>query len=196
MYLQGNPRPEELPHASGGRKARPVVCYETGQVFPSVKKAAEFAGVSGPSAIRWAMGENKNGQRRSLGGYHWYYADEPMPEAPAVEQNPGQLKQEKPEIKQQKPKKKAAAQKRSKTISPKQEKKSGKPGRRPKPVVCAETGQVFASTKEAAAAVGIRSPKSIATAAHSGSESGGFHWYFAGENGPKEKQRKPRAVVC
>lgn len=194
-YLQGNPRPEEFPPASGGRKARPVVCYETGQVFPSCKKAAEFAGVSGTSAIRWAMGKNKNGQRRSVGGYHWYYADEPMPEALAVEQNPEQLKQEKPELKHQKPKKGEAAEERSKTISPKQEKKSGKPGRRPKPVVCAETGAVYGSAKEAAAAVDVTA-KSISVAACNGSKSGGFHWFYEGEDGPKEKQRKPRAVVC
>lgn len=203
-YLEGKARPEEFPPARGGRKARPVVCYETGQVFPSIRKAAEFAGVAGPSAIRWAMGECKNGQRRSVGGYHWYYADEPrpeinevepMPDAPTVEQEPEQPLPEKPELKQPKPNSKAATQKRSKSSSPKQEKKSGNPGRRPKPVICAETGTVYASAKEAAAAMGVTA-KSIFIAACHGSKSGGFHWYYEGEDGPKEKQGKPRAVVC
>ena len=61
--------------------------------------------------------------------------------------------------------------------------------------MCAETGAVYASAKEAAAAVDVTA-KSISVAACNGRKSGGFHWFYEGEDGPKEKQRKPRAVVC
>ena len=311
-YLQGNPRPEEFPPALGGRKPRSVVCYETGQVFPSAKQAAEFAGVSGPASIFLAMGERQNGQRRSAGGYHWFYADEPKPENLEAEPKPkekaqkkagsprkkprksrpvicwetnveyesadaaaaslglkssnvirnairtggksggchwycaGQPRPKKSELKQpkkrkatKKPKKPEKARKRivclesgemfattkdaaaavglkgTSRISralrdgskaggfhwywegdPKPSGTSGRRGRKPRPVVCAETGVAYASASEAAAAVGVKSPGNITVAARTGDKSGGLHWYFQGEDGPKEKERKPRAVVC
>ena len=50
------------------KNVSPVRCVETGEVFCSVKKAAEFAGVS-RSMISMVI----TNKRKTAGGYHWAY---------------------------------------------------------------------------------------------------------------------------
>jgi len=51
--------------------ARTVICVETGQVFDSIKDAAEWLGQY-PSSVSQVL----RGLSSSAGGYHWVYADE------------------------------------------------------------------------------------------------------------------------
>lgn len=53
--------------ASAARRSRHVKCVETGEVFPSIKSAADSVGVKGPT-ISQAL---KKGCR--AGGMHWEY---------------------------------------------------------------------------------------------------------------------------
>jgi hypothetical protein len=65
-------------------------------------------------------------------------------------------------------------------------------GRKRKPVRCIETGEVFASPREAGAAVG-RSMDGIKHAIYRGHRCGGFHWHYVGTPVPRPKPRKPNA---
>ena len=52
-------------------RGRKCICIETGEVFPSFKKAGESVGVSGDAINKVCRGEHK-----TSGGYHWaYYED-------------------------------------------------------------------------------------------------------------------------
>ena len=55
---------------------KPVLCVETGQVFDSVKAAAEWVGLSNNAVSMAARGECP-----TAGGYHWEYAPEEDVEA-------------------------------------------------------------------------------------------------------------------
>lgn len=55
--------------------ARKVICIETGEVFPTVKKACEWCG-----SIK--VGACCRGEQHTAGGYHWeYYDDEWLAQA-------------------------------------------------------------------------------------------------------------------
>ncbi|MDQ7977150.1 GIY-YIG nuclease family protein [Paraburkholderia sp. SARCC-3016] len=53
--------------------SRPVQCVETGQVFESIKLAAEWAGIAPKSAGN--IGSVCHGRIKSCGGYHWKFPD-------------------------------------------------------------------------------------------------------------------------
>eukprot|EP00808_Paulinella_micropora_P022638 g37604.t1 len=58
-------------HTNQGRwsnKPRPVMCVETGTIYPSISKAG--LAIGGPQNICRAIRDN-----RTAGGYHWCYAD-------------------------------------------------------------------------------------------------------------------------
>ena len=63
------PRSEETKRKISEIRSIPVVCVETGEVFPSGKAAAEFVGVT-RGVVANAV---KNGYK--AGGYHWRRAD-------------------------------------------------------------------------------------------------------------------------
>ena len=46
---------------------RKVICIETGEVFPSIKKACESVG------IKKGIGDCCRGKQHTAGGYHWQY---------------------------------------------------------------------------------------------------------------------------
>lgn len=50
---------------------RPVHCIETGQSFPTIKAAAEWAGVASCS-----LHDGLNGRSKTVAGYHWQYVVE------------------------------------------------------------------------------------------------------------------------
>ena len=243
-YREGSPKPklEELKYH------RSVVCLETGEVFPNLKKAAEFAGLKDGSHIRRAAsGTCKNGRRRSAGGYHWYWEGDPKPvlaepKPKAKDATRGEHREKKVigrpvvcwESGEVYPSAEHAARvvglKSAKSIrqaldnprrsaggyhwyregnprpdesefrKPKQ-KKAKEPAQKPRPpIVCVETGEVFPTTKEAAASVGLKDISSINSALRKGSTAGGFHWHLQGSKpivpDSKAKGRTGRPVVC
>lgn len=64
-------------------KARPVICYETGDRFESLSAAA--------SAIGCTLSNMGNAVRRghAAGGFHWYLADQARPDANCFRGRPG-----------------------------------------------------------------------------------------------------------
>ena len=63
---QGEDAPKRKPHPH----SRPVVCVETGEVFPSVRQAAAFSNLD-PSSITKAC----KGAYSTVCGFHWKYVD-------------------------------------------------------------------------------------------------------------------------
>lgn len=53
------------------KHSRAVICVETGEVFPSIRKAAEKYGVDDS-----AIGRCLRGKSKTSAGYHWVYSDE------------------------------------------------------------------------------------------------------------------------
>lgn len=138
-YWANEPRPESFPEPkprkhAGGRRKRPVICWETGELFDSAKEAAAAYGVA-VSGISEAVA-----RRGRCHGLHWYWADEPRPES-----------------------------------FPEPKRPTGRPKRG---VVCVETGEEYPSIKEAAAAVGLRSPASLSCALKNGGTAAGYHWRY------------------
>lgn len=64
------PKTEEHKRKLSEAKSVPVVCIETGVIYPSGKAAAEAIGIS-RGGIAYAV----KGERKSAGGYHWALAN-------------------------------------------------------------------------------------------------------------------------
>lgn len=63
----GRKMPREGVESARLKRLQPVMCIETGEVFPSVKDAAKFAGVARPSLSRVLASDCKF----TAGGFHW-----------------------------------------------------------------------------------------------------------------------------
>lgn len=50
--------------------------------------------------------------------------------------------------------------------------------RKPRPIVCLETGEVYKSVSAAARAVGLKGGSAISRAAARGYIAGGYHWAY------------------
>ncbi len=55
---------------SAAARARPVLCVETGEIWPSIAQAQKETGISNISACA-------AGRKRTAGGFHWRYAESP-----------------------------------------------------------------------------------------------------------------------
>lgn len=69
------PRSEEAKNRMRGTGGKQVVCVETGEVFNTAQEAATKYGISNSS-----IGKCCAGKAISCGGYHWTFADNPMPQ--------------------------------------------------------------------------------------------------------------------
>lgn len=58
----------------GGRRSMPIVCVETGDVFPSIKAAEKWAGCR-----HGTISAVLSGRRKTAGGYRWAYAEQREP---------------------------------------------------------------------------------------------------------------------
>lgn len=114
---------------------RAIVCWETGETFPSVAAAAEALGCC-KSGIYAAAKD-----RRGYWGLHWYYADEPRPDESDLKPIGG----------------------------------TGAAGRKPIPVRCVETGEVFPSAKAVADLLGV-TDRAVGMSIYRGHCCKGLHW--------------------
>lgn len=69
-------RPDQ--HGANNPKARSVICLDTGVIFPTIKDAAAWAGVSYMNIVHVCRHD-----QLTAGGYHWSYFDEADAEASA-----------------------------------------------------------------------------------------------------------------
>lgn len=60
---------DKMSQSNKGKRA--VQCIETEEIFESIKKAAEWAGVS-----KFAIQDTLRGKTKKSGGYHWKYFDD------------------------------------------------------------------------------------------------------------------------
>ena len=231
-YWADEPKPDasELTKPSTAGQ-RPVVCYETGEVFENYIAAAHAVGLKKTFAINSAIKHKKR-----AGGYHWYYQDTPKPELSELKtaahrpvvcwetgevfessyaaiaavglKNPSSIGAA---IKrkgvaggyhwhyQDQPRPDASELLPSTQASPKVLDSTAK---KPRAVVCWETGDVYASAAEAAAAVGLSASVHIYRAIKSRGKAGGYHWFYQDQPKPSAHELKnptesqPRAVVC
>lgn len=58
----------------GGRRTMPIVCVETGDEFPSIKAAEEWAG-----CCHGTISAVLSGRSKTAGGYRWAYAEQREP---------------------------------------------------------------------------------------------------------------------
>ena len=228
-HYEGEPAPVIEEKAEDSRNARspkraamprrPVICWETGEVFESIDAAGKATGVKGPS-IAFAASK-----KRRSGGFHWYWADEPKPEAFEEPKRTGKPKPRKAvvcwetgEVFESAESAAAAvgiqapscvfnAVKRKGTCGgyhwywanePRPEsfaplKRGNGNGRPKRAVVCWETGEVYSCAQEAAEAVGLKSQSSICAAVRNRTSAGGYRWYYQDEPKPDEAElKKPR----
>jgi group I intron endonuclease len=66
-YRIAGSRPRPWLRGRPNHRRMPVVCMETGDIYPSITEAAQAVGISGPTTITACC----NGRRKMTGGYHW-----------------------------------------------------------------------------------------------------------------------------
>lgn len=214
-YLYGTPKPD----ASVFKTGRAVVCWETGVEYPSINAAAHAVGLKTGAHICEAI---RTGG--TSGGYHWYYKGAAKPDASELKS-----KRKRPvicwetgeEFENTSAAAEAVGLKSTSCIQnalkkgvrtggyhwyykgdPKPETfPETKKGRKPRAVVCYETGETFESTKRAAEAVGLKGDACIRAVLRGDRPvAGGFHWYVSGQPRPDASElkqgRRKRPVAC
>ncbi len=63
---------DRISAANKGKSGRPVLCVETGIVYPSVREASRTTGACSPAIISVCL---KKPRYKTAGGYHWEYAN-------------------------------------------------------------------------------------------------------------------------
>lgn len=175
---------EKLRKLHTGRKrpniSRQVKCVETGEVFDSIKAAAQWCNVPNPTVVMLLKGKG-----RTAGGYHWIYADDGNEEVALerIRQMPkGRQRTEKSKEKQRQ------AMSGRKLTPEHCEKirlshigKGWKPStyeKRCRKILCVETEEIFPSIKAAAAYYGLNSPNISAVLASKKKTCGGYRWEY------------------
>lgn len=202
-FYEGDPRPDASTFKD--HRKRPVICYETGEEFESAAAASRV--ISGEGRFLNVDAAAREGGM--AGGYHWHYKDQPKPE-------PGELKGNKPVVCWETGRVFTSAQAaaewagtsvagiytalRCHTLSggyhwylegELQPQLLEDRMRMPRAVVCWETGEVYASAKQAATAVGLKWATTLKPALeHPHRTAGGYHWYWADQPRPKESDLK------
>lgn len=151
---------EKLRKLQTGRKhptiSRQVKCVETGEVFESISAAAKWCKVPTPNLVMLLKGKG-----RTLGGYHWIYADE---DEEAALERIRQMPEGRQRTEESKEKQRKAMTGRKHTpehcekIRQSHIGKGWKPStyeKRCRKVLCVETGEVFPSIKAAAEHYGL-----------------------------------------
>lgn len=221
-----SPKPAASKKNSGDKPSRPVVCWETGEEFPSAREAALRVGAAYPSGITTAIARHA-----TAGGFHWYYADQPKPAQEELT-DPHARKNARSvvcwESGESFPSAAVAAKAMGLPAASKireacrrgtraagfhwhyadqpgydESTLKGSRGRPGIPVVCVEDGEIYPSATAAAKAVNLKNSAWILAAAKGGGTAGGFHWRFvddgksgASGQGASPSRGRKRPVVC
>ena len=161
--------------------SKEVKCVETGEIFPSVRAAAKFAGVASANMSMLLAGKG-----RTLGGFHWIFHD------PENEQNELERIRRMPEGKahsiETKLKQRQVKLGKKMTDEAREHMRNSKLGVKWRPstyekccrkVLCVETGEIFSSIKKAAESYNLNPPNISAVLSGKRMTSGGFHWKYA-----------------
>lgn len=147
------------------KSQKPIICIDTGKFFDSVKSAAAKVDVN-----RSAISAVLNGRVKMAGGYRWDYLNPEDKFSEERRKNLGKANRGR----------KQSAEQIEKRVS-KLRGKNNPHLNNYKPVVCVETGRIFASVKIAAESVGI-TPCFLSKVLHGKKKTaGGYHWKFAKE---------------
>ena len=174
---------EKLRELQTGRKrssiSRKVKCVETGETFESITAAAKWCNVPTPNFVVLLKGKG-----RTLGGYHWIYADENEEAAlERIRQMPeGMTRTEESKEKQrQKMTGRKHTPEHCEKIRQSHIGQGWKPStyeKRCRKVRCVETGEIFSSIKEAAEHYGLKRPNISAILSGKKKTCGGYHWEY------------------
>ncbi|MBR2775460.1 MAG: hypothetical protein IKD73_10800, partial [Selenomonadaceae bacterium] len=191
---------EKLRKLQTGRKrptmSRQVKCVETGEVFESIRAAARWCKVPASNLVTLLKGKG-----RTLGGYHWIYADEDEEAAlERIRQMPEGHKPTKEAIE------KLRQAKIGKNLSPEHCEKirqshigqGWKPStyeKRCRKVLCVETGEVFPSIKAAAEFYNLKRPNISAVLNGDSKTCGGFHWEYVDGQPPQARSEGLRNKI-
>ena len=191
---------KKLSIANTGKKkpsiSRRVKCVETGEVFESLRAAAKWCHL--PSSNLCAL---LAGKGRTLGGYHWIFADED--EEAALERI-----RQMPEGRQHTDESKARQRRTmsGRKLSPEhcdkirqshigQGWKESTYEKCCRKIRCVETGEIFPSIKSAAEHYGLNLPNISAVLSGKGKSCGGYHWEYVDGQSPKQRSENFRRKV-
>ena len=191
---------EKLRKLQTGKKrpdiSRQVKCVETGEVFESIRAAARWCNVPSSNLVMLLKGKG-----RTLGGYHWIYADEDEEAAlERIRQMPEGHKPTKEAIEKQR------QAKIGKNLSPEHSEKIRQShiGKKWKPstyeklcrkVLCVETGETFPSIKAAAEFYNLKRPNISAVLNGDSKTCGGFHWEYVDGQPPQARSEGLRNKI-
>ena len=191
---------EKLRILHTGRKrptiSRRVKCVETGEVFDSIRAAAQWCNVPSPN-----LSVLLSGKGRTLGGYHWIYADEN--EEAALERIRQMPEGHKP-TEETRNKQRQAMTGRKHTPEHCDKIRQSHIGhgwkestyeKRCRKIRCVETGEIFPSIKAAAEHYGLNLPNISAVLAGRNKTTGGFHWQYVDGQPPQQRSDNFRKKV-
>ncbi|MBR1728820.1 MAG: hypothetical protein IJ728_04780, partial [Selenomonadaceae bacterium] len=188
------------------KKSKPVKCVETGEIFPSIRAAAESCNVASSN-----MTMLLHGKGRTLGGFHWIFYD-PENEAAELErirQMPEGRKNT-PESIEKMRKAKLGKVLTAATREKMRQAHSANPckgwteetiKKLSREIICIETGEIFPSIKAAAEKYNLKASNISAVLAGNKNTAGGFHWKYAdggtAQYRPDSMRRKnSKPVIC
>ncbi len=189
---------EKLRELNTGKKrpdiSRKVKCVETGEVFDSIKAAAQWCNVPSSTIVMLLKGKG-----RTAGGYHWIYADDGNEEAALerIRQMPEGHKPTAETLERQRQTKlgRKLTSEHSEKIRQSHLGKGWKPSTYEKccrKIRCVETGVVYASVREAAEAFGVTVSAIGNVASGRREKSCGYHWeFFDGQIPPPHEEENP-----
>lgn len=192
---------EKLRELNTGKKrpdiSRKVKCVETGEVFDSIKAAAQWCNVPSSTIVMLLKGKG-----RTAGGYHWIYADDGNEEAALerIRQMPEGHKPTAETLERQRQTKlgRKLTSEHSEKIRQSHLGKGWKPSTYEKccrKIRCVETSEIFDSIKAAAEHHGLKAPNISAVLAGKGKSCGGFHWEYVNGLPPQQRSEKMRRKV-
>lgn len=183
--------------ANTGKKkpsiSRKVKCVETGVVHESISAAAKWCNVSASN-----MSVLLSGKGRTLGGYHWIYADEN--EEVALERIRKMLEgRQRTEESKEKQRQIMSGRKHSPEHCEKiRQSHIGKGWKAStyekccRRVRCVETGEIFDSIKSAAEHYGLKLPNISSVLSGKNKSCGGYHWEYADGQPPQRRSKEFR----